>query len=100
MSTRATPSRWIRIWTITEDDRVGYRELHSRRSWWRITAVSSFGLPPDQELADCDDLHGRGQARHALPYPTDLAYIAGGVIILYNTEMDRLRKRSLEIPEI
>ena len=38
-----------------------------------------------------------GEARPGIPYPTDLAYIADGVIILYNTEVDRLRKRSLEI---
>lgn len=38
-----------------------------------------------------------GEAKPGAPYPTDLAYIADGVIILYNTEVDRMRKRSLEI---
>ncbi|MHC1632125.1 MAG: RAD55 family ATPase [Methanotrichaceae archaeon] len=38
-----------------------------------------------------------GEAKPGSPYPIDLAYIADGVIILYNIEMERLRRRSLEI---
>jgi circadian clock protein KaiC len=38
-----------------------------------------------------------GEAKPDAPYPLELAYIADGVIILYNIEVDRLRKRSLEI---
>ncbi len=38
-----------------------------------------------------------GEAKPGSPYPIELAYIADGVIIIYNTEVDRLRRRSLEI---
>ncbi len=38
-----------------------------------------------------------GEAKPGSPYPIDLAYIADGVLLIYNTEVDRLRRRSLEI---
>ncbi|MEA2044946.1 MAG: ATPase domain-containing protein [Euryarchaeota archaeon] len=38
-----------------------------------------------------------GEAKPGSPYPLELAYIADGVIIIYNTEVGRLRRRSLEI---
>jgi len=38
-----------------------------------------------------------GESKQGAPYPQDLAYISDGVIILYNLEVERLRKRSLEI---
>jgi len=38
-----------------------------------------------------------GEAKPGSPYPLELAYIADGVILLYNTEVELIRKRSLEI---
>jgi circadian clock protein KaiC len=38
-----------------------------------------------------------GEARPGSPYPIDIAYISDGVILLYFIEMERMRRRSLEI---